>query len=105
MLLHGIDTNKVNILQILVGVTSLVDGDAKILGVSFPSLLAYESGKAVADAVFSSYQSWQCDTVVSRMCFDTHTTPSNPGRTSGVCTLLENAVGRILLWMARWRQM
>src|SRR6218665_2321673 len=73
MLLHGIDTNKVNILQILVGVTSLVDGDAKILGVSFPSLLAYESGKAVADAVFSSYQSWQCDTVVSGMCFDTHT--------------------------------
>lgn len=39
MLLHGIDTNKVNRLQILVGVTSLVDGNTKVLGVSFPSLL------------------------------------------------------------------
>src|SRR6218665_4005340 len=39
------------------------------------------------------------------MCFDTCTTASNPGRTSGVCTLLENAVGRNLLWMARWHQM
>src|SRR6218665_3833217 len=75
MLLHGIDTNKVNILQILVGVTSLVDGDAKVLGVSFPSLLAYESGKAVADTVFSSYQSWQCDTVVSGICALIHTQP------------------------------
>ena len=40
MLLHGIDTNKVNrLVQILVAVTSLVDGDTKVLGVSFPSLL------------------------------------------------------------------
>src|SRR6218665_933308 len=39
MLLHSIDTNKVNRLQILVVVTSLVDGDTKVLGVSFPSLL------------------------------------------------------------------
>ena len=39
MLLHGIDTNKVHRLQILVGVTSLVDGDTKVLGVSFPSLI------------------------------------------------------------------
>ena len=41
MLLHGkpIDTNKVNRLQVLVGVTSLVDEDTKLLGVSFLSLL------------------------------------------------------------------
>src|SRR6218665_4173968 len=39
MLLHGIDTNKVNRLQILLGVTSLVDGDTKVLGVPFPSVL------------------------------------------------------------------
>ena len=39
MLLHSIDTNKVNRLQILFGVTSLVDGDTTVLEVSFPSLL------------------------------------------------------------------
>src|SRR6218665_138980 len=52
MLLHGIDTNKVNRLHILVGVTSLVDGDKASWGSL--SKLASESGKAVADAVFSS---------------------------------------------------
>ena len=38
-LLYGIDTNKVNRLQILVALTSHVDGDTKVFGVSFPSLL------------------------------------------------------------------
>ena len=36
---HGIDTKELNRPQVLVGVTSLVDGDTKLLGVSFPSLL------------------------------------------------------------------
>src|SRR6218665_6760 len=52
MLLHGIDTNKGNRLQVLVGVTSLVDGDKASSGCL--SKLASESGKVVADTVFSS---------------------------------------------------
>src|SRR6218665_4005077 len=72
MLLHGIDTNKVNRLQILVGVTSLVDGDTKVLG--FFSKFAYESGKAVADAVFSSSNHGSV-TQSSVVCALIHTRP------------------------------
>src|SRR6218665_1147251 len=46
-----LDANKVNRLQVLVGETSLVDGDTKLLWVSCPCLLLSQS---VADAVFSS---------------------------------------------------
>src|SRR6218665_62077 len=72
MLLHGIDTNKVNRLQILVGVTSLVDGDTEVLG--FFSKFAYESGKAVADAVFSSSNHGSV-TQSSAVCALIHTRP------------------------------
>src|SRR6218665_2980956 len=72
MLQHGIDTNKVNRLQILVGVTSLVDGDTKVLG--FFSKFAYESGKAVADAVFSSSNHGSV-TQSSVVCALVHTRP------------------------------
>src|SRR6218665_2331443 len=72
MLLHGIDTNKVNRLHILVGVTSLVDGDTKVLGF-FPKF-AYELGKTVADAVFSSSNHGSV-TQSSVVCALIHTRP------------------------------
>ena len=43
-------------------------------------------------------KSWQTDSLVIGMCFDT--TASNTGRLSGACTLLESAIGRNLLWLA-----
>jgi len=89
----GEDTNKVDRLPVLV--SSLVTRDTKLLGVP---KLASGSGQAAVDAVFELLKSWQSDTVVVGMCFDS--TASNTGRTNGACTLLEKAVGRNLLWMA-----
>src|SRR6218665_2212850 len=66
----GIDTNKVNRLQVLVGETSLVDGDTKLLGVSCSILLLSQS---VADAVFIS--SNHCSvTQSSVVCASIHST-------------------------------
>ena len=50
------------------------------------------------EAVLENLRSWQCDSLVIGMCFDT--TASNTGRINGACTLLEIAIGRNLLWMA-----
>src|SRR6218665_1795221 len=54
-LLTGIDADKVDRLPVLV--TSLVDGDTKLLG---SSQVAPGSGRA-ADAVCQLLKSWQCD--------------------------------------------
>ena len=53
---------------------------------------------AAADVVLDLLNSWQCSTLVIGMCFDT--TAANTGKVNGACTLLENAIGRNLLWMA-----
>lgn len=89
----GTDTKQVDRLPVLV--SSVIDGSIKLLGVP---KLASGSGQAAANAVLELLKSWQCDTVVIGMCFDT--TASNTGRTNGACTLLEAAIGRNLLWMA-----
>jgi len=62
----GVDTNKVD--RLLVLVSSLADGETKLLGV--PKLLS-GSGQAAADAVIQLLKSWQFDTVLIGMCFDT----------------------------------
>jgi len=72
-------------------ISSLVDGNIKLLGVS---KLVSGSGHAAAVAVLDLLKSWQCDAFVIGMRFDT--TASKTGRV-GVFTLLETAIGSHLL--------
>jgi len=76
-------------------VTSTVDGDSKLLGVS---ALLSGTGRDTAAAVHQQLESWHCDPFIIGLCFDT--TASNTGRHSGACQLLENALNRNLLWLA-----
>ncbi|CAH0562945.1 unnamed protein product [Brassicogethes aeneus] len=85
--------DKVERLPVLV--SSLVESTTKLLGV--PKLTS-GSGQAAAEAVHELLQSWNCDSVVFGMCFDT--TASNTGRLNGACTILEHLIGRNLLRMA-----
>lgn len=89
----GVDTEQVDRLPVLI--SSLTDGSTKLLGVP---KLASGSGKAAMEAVLELLKSWQSDSLVIGMCFDT--TASNTGRINGACTLLETSIGRSLLWMA-----
>jgi hypothetical protein len=89
----GDDTSHVDRLPVLI--SSLTDGSTKLLGV--PKLCS-GSGQAAADAVHELLISWQSESLIIGMCFDT--TASNTGRVNGACTLLEAAIGRPLLWMA-----
>ena len=80
--------------------SSLIDGKTKLL--SIPKLPS-GTGQITADAVFEIVKSWDLDTHVIDthvigMCFDT--TASNTGRIHGACVLLEQLIGRNLLWMA-----
>ena len=88
----GVDTSKVDILP--VRISSVVGGNTKLRGV--PKLVS-GSGHAAAVAVLDLLKSWQCDAFVIGMCFDT--TASKTSRV-GVCTLLETAICRNLLYMA-----
>ena len=76
-------------------VTSTVDGSTKLLGVP---VLTSGSGRDASDAVAHQLRSWNCDSLVIGMCFDT--TASNTGRMNGACQLLEAQIGRDLLWLA-----
>jgi len=76
-------------------VTSTVDGDSKLLGVS---ALLSGSGRDTAAAVHQQLKSWHCESFIIGLCFDT--TASNTGRHSGACQLLETALNRNLLWLA-----
>ena len=69
--------------------------DTKLLGV--PKLTS-GTGKATACAVFELLQSWQCESFVIGLCFDT--TAANTGQYNGACTLLEERMGRNMLWLA-----
>ena len=75
--------------------SSLADGNTKLLGVP---KLASGKGVVAANAIHQQLISWQCEQLVIGMCFDT--TASNTGRLNGACTLLEQCLGRNLLWMA-----
>ena len=89
----GSGDDQIDRLPVLI--TSLDDRSTKLLGV--PKLPS-GSGKAAADAVFQELVSWECLPDVIGMCFDT--TASNTGRLSGACTLLEQSLGRDVLWLA-----
>lgn len=76
-------------------VTSLVDGDSKLLGVpKLPSV----TGRLTADAVYDQLQSWECDSEIIGMCFDT--TSVNTGIRQGACKFLEDITGKNMLWLA-----
>jgi hypothetical protein len=60
--------------------------------------LSSGSGKAAADAVHEYLKSWESESTIVGMCFDT--TACNTGRLNGACMLLEKALGRNLLWLA-----
>jgi hypothetical protein len=75
--------------------TSLTDGNTKLLGV--PQMKC-GSGQAAADAVYEQLRLWDCTSLAVGMCFDT--TAANTGRLSGACRLLEDVLGRSLLWLA-----
>lgn len=75
--------------------TSLVDGNCKLLGA--PKLPA-GTGRSAALEVLQHLHSWNCKNEVVGMCFDT--TAVNTGRWAGACTLLEEFLGKKLLWLA-----
>ena len=77
--------------------TCLADGTTKLLGVPVLSSDT-AAGPRAANAVLDQLQSWQCNADVVGMCFDT--TALNTGKHNGACTLLEQNVGRNLLWLA-----
>jgi len=56
------------------------------------------TGRDTADAILQQLKSWQCESFVIGMFFDT--TASNTGRHSGACQLVQNALNRNLLWLA-----
>jgi hypothetical protein len=74
--------------------SSLIDGTTKLLGV--PALES-GTGRAVADGVHEQLKLWNFEEQVVAMCFDT--TASNTGKFAGACRLLEDCLGRNLLWL------
>ena len=74
--------------------SSLIDGNIKLLGV--PKVES-GTGLATAKAVHEQLHSWQSETAVVGMCFDT--TAANTGKFNGACQLLEVEIGRNLLWL------
>lgn len=75
--------------------SSVTDGTIKLLGV--PSLDC-GTGRAAAEAVHEQLKSWNAESYVIGMCFDT--TAANTGKFTGACKLLEELLGRNLLWLA-----
>lgn len=75
----------------------LVSGPSinKLLGV--PKLTS-GTGELQAHAIFDALQEWGVCETVAAMCFDT--TAANTGRRSGACVLLEQILGRGLLYLA-----
>lgn len=89
----GDDTSLVDRLAILI--TSGADGSVKLLGVP---KITEGTGNAAAKSVLDHMEMWNCADNVIGMCFDT--TSCNTGCKQGACTLLENMLGRKLLWLA-----
>lgn len=83
--------NHVDRLPILV----TFQGDTQLLSV--PKLPS-GTGEAQARAVFDAFKDWNIEENVVAMCFDT--TSSNTGRINGACVLLEQLLGRDLLYLA-----
>lgn len=70
-------------------------GETKILGVP---KLTRQTGAIEADAVYSALQDWNVQDNVMAMCFDT--TSSNTSSSIGACAVLEQKLGRHLLYLA-----
>src|SRR6218665_3152782 len=103
MLLHGIDTNKVNRLQILLGVTSLVDGETKVLGVSFPGLLM--SQKMLSDETCCGWRvGTKCKFFYRRICLACVSVHQLDQRlySSGDCG--RTGLGSVIIWFSRSSQ-
>jgi len=71
------------------------DGIEKLLGVP---KVASGTGYNESVAVYNVLESWKLTEKVQALCFDT--TSVNIGPFGGVCVLLENKIGRELLWLA-----
>ena len=71
------------------------DGNDKLLGVP---KLASGTGLNEFKAVYDLVEQWKLTNKIAALSFDT--TSVNTGRSHGVCTRLENAMGRELLWLA-----
>ena len=91
--MSGNEMGKVDRLAVLL--SSIVQCNTKLLEV--PKITA-GTGKATACAVLELVQSWQCETFVTGLCFDT--IAANIGQFSGACTLLEERMGKNMLWLA-----
>jgi hypothetical protein len=89
----NLENPKSNIDRLAVIVTGCnVD---KVLGIV---KIAGGTGQAQANATFQFLNLWEVTNDIVGMCFDT--TASNTGPHSGACVLLENLVGRQLMYFA-----
>ena len=70
-------------------------GDTQLLSV--PKLPS-GTGLAQAEAVFQALKEWNVQDNVQALCFDT--TSSNTGRINGACVIIEQLLGRDLLYLA-----
>ena len=93
-LLPNVSGNEALVDRLPVLLSSLTDGTIKLLGIP---ALSSGTGRAAAEAVYEQLKSWSCDSVVVGMCFDT--TACNRGKHTGACKLLEDSIGRNLLWL------
>ncbi|GBL92718.1 hypothetical protein AVEN_119108-1 [Araneus ventricosus] len=71
------------------------DGEEKLLGV--PKLQS-GTGKNAAEAIYKILEQWDLVNQVIAMSVDT--TSVNTGHLNGTCTLLEDTIGRDLLWLS-----
>jgi hypothetical protein len=91
-LLKDLTSNKhVDRLPILLSGLSV----SRLLGVP---KLTFGTGEAQARAIIDALQEWGVSEAVAAMCFDT--TAANTGRRNGTCVLLEQKLGRDLLYLA-----
>src|SRR5678815_928754 len=70
-------------------------GVDKLLGVP---KLTRGTGKNIADAIYQLVLQWDISKQVECMSFDT--TPANTGNKNGACMLLEQRMGKHMLWLA-----
>ena len=71
------------------------DGKEKLLGVP---KLQHGTGKNASECIYNMLQDWDTVDQIEGMCFDT--TSVNTGHLNGACILLEEKLGRQLLWVA-----
>ena len=74
----------------------LVSGDGSIKLLYVPAIVS-GIGQNIATAVQTAVQDWKCEDNILCMAFDT--TSSNTGHTIGACVLLQNLLGRPLMWI------